>query len=253
MYSPLTSLCRASHTRPQEQQCAARALVREDTHEAPPWPSGAVRAALAVALAATAAQADIKIGVIYDYTGPFAGGGSKAAAIGNKIAIDMINEKGGVEGHKIVADLRRRAVQDRRRHQRGRAAAQRRQGRPADGRLSRAPIACRWPPRSTPPRSSCGRTSASPRRCSRTRTCNTCSARRSIPTSSARPPARSSPRTPRPSSARRSRTSRSPSSTRTAPTASASPWATRPSARSSACRSCTRRATRPPRPTSPRW
>ncbi|HZY12608.1 MAG TPA: ABC transporter substrate-binding protein, partial [Beijerinckiaceae bacterium] len=48
------------------------------------------------------AAEDIKIGVLYDYTGPFAGGGSKAAAIGNKIAIDMINEKGGVEGHKIV-------------------------------------------------------------------------------------------------------------------------------------------------------
>jgi branched-chain amino acid transport system substrate-binding protein len=59
--------------------------------------------ALASALGATAAQADVKIGVIYDYTGPFAGGGSKAAGIGNKIAIDMINEKGGVEGHKIVA------------------------------------------------------------------------------------------------------------------------------------------------------
>ena len=50
-----------------------------------------------------AAAADIKIGTIYDYTGPFAAGGSKPAAIGNKIAIDMINEKGGVEGHKIVA------------------------------------------------------------------------------------------------------------------------------------------------------
>jgi len=46
---------------------------------------------------------DIKIGAIYDLTGPFAGGGSKAASIGNKIAVDMINEKGGVEGHKIVA------------------------------------------------------------------------------------------------------------------------------------------------------
>ena len=45
---------------------------------------------------------DIKVGVIYDYTGPFAGGGSKPAAIGNKIAIDMINEKGGIEGHKIA-------------------------------------------------------------------------------------------------------------------------------------------------------
>jgi branched-chain amino acid transport system substrate-binding protein len=46
---------------------------------------------------------DIKIGAIYDLTGPFAGGGSKAASIGNKIAVDMINERGGVEGHKIVA------------------------------------------------------------------------------------------------------------------------------------------------------
>ena len=54
------------------------------------------------ALLATAAQADIKVGVIYDYTGAFAGGGSKAAGIGNKIAIDMINERGGVEGHKII-------------------------------------------------------------------------------------------------------------------------------------------------------
>ena len=81
------------------------------------------------------ATADIKIGVIYDHTGAFAAGGSKAAAIGNKIAIDMINEKGGVAGHKIVCDRGRRAVQDRRRHQRGGAAAERRQGRPADGRL----------------------------------------------------------------------------------------------------------------------
>jgi branched-chain amino acid transport system substrate-binding protein len=60
---------------------------------------------LACGLAGSAAQAadDIKVGTIYDYTGPFAGGGSKPAAIGNKIAIDMINERGGVEGHKIVA------------------------------------------------------------------------------------------------------------------------------------------------------
>lgn len=51
---------------------------------------------------ATSATADIKIGVIYDHTGAFAAGGSKAAAIGNKIAIDLVNEKGGVEGHKII-------------------------------------------------------------------------------------------------------------------------------------------------------
>jgi branched-chain amino acid transport system substrate-binding protein len=61
-------------------------------------------AAFALAGLTSLAQAqDIKIGVIYDYTGPFAAGGSQAAAIGNKIAIDMINEKGGVEGHKIKA------------------------------------------------------------------------------------------------------------------------------------------------------
>lgn len=64
------------------------------------WRMGGI--ACAFVLAATAAQADVKIGVIYDYTGPFAGGGSKAAAIGTKIAIDLINEKGGIEGHKLV-------------------------------------------------------------------------------------------------------------------------------------------------------
>ena len=46
---------------------------------------------------------EVKIGVIYDYTGPFAAGGSQAAGIGTKIAIDMINERGGVEGYKIKA------------------------------------------------------------------------------------------------------------------------------------------------------
>ncbi|MBN9261575.1 MAG: ABC transporter substrate-binding protein [Hyphomicrobium sp.] len=50
-----------------------------------------------------AAQKEIKLGIIYDYTGPFAGGGSLPAAIATKIAVDMINERGGVEGHKIVA------------------------------------------------------------------------------------------------------------------------------------------------------
>jgi branched-chain amino acid transport system substrate-binding protein len=61
-----------------------------------------IAAAAALAFGAIPALADVKIGTIYDHTGPFAGGGSKAAAIGNKIAIDMVNEKGGVEGHKII-------------------------------------------------------------------------------------------------------------------------------------------------------
>ena len=66
------------------------------------------RWATAIALAAGAAaaaaqQKEIKIGFIYDVSGPFAGGGSEAAQIGTKAAIDMVNEKGGVSGYKINA------------------------------------------------------------------------------------------------------------------------------------------------------
>jgi len=50
---------------------------------------------------ANAQQKEIKVGVIYDYTGPLAAGGSLAAAQGTKAAIDMINERGGIEGYKI--------------------------------------------------------------------------------------------------------------------------------------------------------
>ncbi len=62
-------------------------------------------AALAVAAgfaySATAQEKVIRIGVIYDFTGPFAAGGSEAAAIGTRIAIDLVNERGGVEGYRI--------------------------------------------------------------------------------------------------------------------------------------------------------
>src|SRR5437762_13673222 len=66
------------------------------------------RLTAAVALAACAAtaaaqQKEIKIGFIYDVSGPFAGGGSEAAQIGTKAAIDYFNEKGGVMGYKINA------------------------------------------------------------------------------------------------------------------------------------------------------
>ena len=60
-------------------------------------------AALALPLSAAQAQDPIRIGVIYDYTGPLAAGGSLAAAIGTEIATEMINERGGVEGRKIEA------------------------------------------------------------------------------------------------------------------------------------------------------
>ena len=44
---------------------------------------------------------EIKIGVVYDLTGPLAAGGSYAGHLGTKYAIDMINEKGGVGGYRI--------------------------------------------------------------------------------------------------------------------------------------------------------
>jgi len=63
---------------------------------------------LALALVVSAAlpvqaKDPIRIGVIYDLTGPLAGAGSVPASVGTQIAIDMVNERGGVEGHKIVA------------------------------------------------------------------------------------------------------------------------------------------------------
>src|SRR6266481_7977243 len=45
----------------------------------------------------------LKIGVIYDYTGPLAGGGSDLHALGTKIMIDYFIKKGGVEGYQIEA------------------------------------------------------------------------------------------------------------------------------------------------------
>ena len=49
------------------------------------------------------ANKEIKIGVIFDYTGPLAGGGSDLQALGVKIVIDHFNKNGGVEGYKINA------------------------------------------------------------------------------------------------------------------------------------------------------
>ena len=45
----------------------------------------------------------LKIGVVYDYTGPLAGGGSELHALGAKIMIDYFAKKGGVEGYQIEA------------------------------------------------------------------------------------------------------------------------------------------------------
>jgi len=63
------------------------------------WLAGAT---LALAFCSAMAQdKEIKIGVIFDVTGPLAAGGSVASNLGTKYAIDMVNEKGGVAGYKI--------------------------------------------------------------------------------------------------------------------------------------------------------
>lgn len=53
--------------------------------------------------AADAQEKKLKIGVIYDLTGPFAGGGSELHYLGAKIVIDHFIKQGGVEGYKIEA------------------------------------------------------------------------------------------------------------------------------------------------------
>src|ERR1700732_4072695 len=59
-------------------------------------------AALGMAVSAHAQEKKIKIGVIYDLTGPLAGGGSELQYIGAKIMLDQYT-KTGVEGYKIEA------------------------------------------------------------------------------------------------------------------------------------------------------
>jgi ABC-type branched-subunit amino acid transport system substrate-binding protein len=69
------------------------------------WGAIAVAAMALSASAATHAQVakKIKIGVIYDYSGPLAGGGSDLHALGAKIMIDYFIKQGGVEGYQIEA------------------------------------------------------------------------------------------------------------------------------------------------------
>jgi ABC-type branched-subunit amino acid transport system substrate-binding protein len=65
---------------------------------------GLLAATLMLAASETAAQGKkLKIGVIYDYSGPLAGGGSDLHALGAKIMIDHFVKRGGVEGYQIEA------------------------------------------------------------------------------------------------------------------------------------------------------
>jgi branched-chain amino acid transport system substrate-binding protein len=66
--------------------------------------TAATAAALSLDWRFAQAQAEtVRIGVIYDHSGPFAAGGSVASSVGAQIAIDLVNEKGGIDGkYKVV-------------------------------------------------------------------------------------------------------------------------------------------------------
>ena len=65
--------------------------------------SAAAAAALSLDWTRAQAQAEnLRIGLIYDLTGPFAAGGSVASSVGAQIAIDL-GPGAGDEGGRIVA------------------------------------------------------------------------------------------------------------------------------------------------------
>jgi branched-chain amino acid transport system substrate-binding protein len=52
---------------------------------------------------ASAQAESVRIGVVYDLSGPFAAGGSAACSVGAQIAIDLVNERGGIAGkYKVI-------------------------------------------------------------------------------------------------------------------------------------------------------
>ncbi|MBR0793926.1 ABC transporter substrate-binding protein [Bradyrhizobium jicamae] len=69
--------------------------------------SAAAAAAFSFDWTRAQAQAEtVRIGTVYDMTGPFAAGGSVASSIGNDIAIEMCNEKGGIGGKYKIATVK---------------------------------------------------------------------------------------------------------------------------------------------------
>src|SRR5262245_43830027 len=69
--------------------------------------SAAAAAVMSLDWTRAQAQAEtLRIGVVYDLTGPFAAGGSVACAVGTDIAIDLCNEKGGIGGKYKVAAVK---------------------------------------------------------------------------------------------------------------------------------------------------
>ena len=85
---------------------------------------------------AVAQEPPIRIGTIFDLSGPFAAAGSVPSAIGTQIAVDLVNERGGVAGkYKVETVNARLPEQGRRGHQRGGAADQPGEGRDRRRRL----------------------------------------------------------------------------------------------------------------------
>jgi len=66
--------------------------------------SAATVAAMSLGGRIASAQAEtVRIGVVYDLSGPFAAGGSVACSVGAQIAVDLVNERGGIGGkYKVV-------------------------------------------------------------------------------------------------------------------------------------------------------
>src|ERR1700719_2682932 len=68
--------------------------------------SAATVAAMSLSGRFASAEAEtIRIGVVYDLSGPFAAGGSVACSIGAQIAIDLVNERGGAGGKYTVVPI----------------------------------------------------------------------------------------------------------------------------------------------------
>lgn len=55
------------------------------------------------AMALAQGSGPIRLGVMYDLSGPFAAAGSQACATGTEIAIELFNERGGVDGRLVQA------------------------------------------------------------------------------------------------------------------------------------------------------
>lgn len=72
-------------------------------HSGPVVGALAALACLALGAPAWSQDKEIKVGVVFDQTGPFAAGGSALQAQGAKILIDYLNRRGGIEGYKINA------------------------------------------------------------------------------------------------------------------------------------------------------